>query len=95
VYRNDKDVLQAPHHGSAAANTPELARWAGPGVVVACAGPTPGRRDGGEAYRAAGVRYLSTAREGAVTVRSHASGLVVETFRTGERFVVRPRAGRR
>jgi competence protein ComEC len=89
------EVLMAPHHGSPAANPPELARWARPEVVVSCQGPRPGPRDGGEAYRAAGARYLSTAREGAVTVRSHASGLVVETFRTGERFVVRiPAAAR-
>jgi hypothetical protein len=55
---------------------------------------TRGPRDGGEAYRDAGTRYLSTDREGAVTVHSHVSGLVVETFHTGERFVVPPRAGR-
>jgi competence protein ComEC len=83
------EVLMAPHHGSPAANPPELARWARPQVVVASQGLRPGPRDGGEAYRDAGARYLSTAREGAVIIRSHASGLVIETFRTGERFVVR------
>jgi hypothetical protein len=68
-----------------------LARWARPEVVVSCQGPPRGSRDGGEAYRDAGAHYLSTGRDGAVTVHSHASGLVVETFRAGERFVVRPR----
>lgn len=56
---------------------------------MACQGPSLGPRDGGEAYRAAGARYLRTGRDGAVIIHSHASGLVVETFRTGERFVVR------
>jgi competence protein ComEC len=32
------DVLLAPHHGSKAANPPELAEWTRPGVVVASAG---------------------------------------------------------
>src|SRR5262249_15414165 len=32
------DVLMAPHHGSPAANTPKLADWAKPKLVVACDG---------------------------------------------------------
>ena len=40
-------------------------------------------------YRLAGAHCLTTWHDGAVTIRSHVSGLVVETFRTGERFVVR------
>jgi competence protein ComEC len=83
------DVLMAPHHGSPAANSAALARWARPQVVVSCQGAEFGRKDGSTAYRAAGATYLTTHHAGAVTVRSHASGLVVETFRTGERFVVR------
>jgi hypothetical protein len=79
----------APHHGSLAVDGAGLARWAGPRVVIACQGPEGGRSDGGDAYRAAGAHYLSTWRCGAVTIHSHATGLVVETFRTGERFVVR------
>jgi competence protein ComEC len=89
------EVLMAPHHGSPAANTPDLARWARPQVVVACREPPRGSRDGGQAYRDAGARYLSTGKDGAVVLRSHASGLVVETFRTGERFVVRAPAERK
>jgi competence protein ComEC len=84
------DVMMAPHHGSKAANTPELARWARPQVVVSCQGPEAGRQDGSEPYRLGGTHCLTTWHDGAVTVRSHASGLVVETFRTGDRFVVRP-----
>jgi competence protein ComEC len=83
------DVLQAPHHGSPAANGTLLERWASPRVVVACQGPPPGKGDGGDAYRQAGARYLSTWRVGALTVHSHPTGLVVETFRTAERFVAR------
>jgi competence protein ComEC len=83
------DVLMAPHHGSPAANNAALAQWARPQVVVSCQGPEFGRKDGGPPYRAAGATYLTTHSDGAVMVRSHASGLVVETFRTGQRFVVR------
>jgi hypothetical protein len=77
----------APHHGSPAANGEDLAHWAAPRVVVACRELPHGPRDGGAAFRTAGARYLVTARDGAVTLHSHASGLAVETFR-GERFVV-------
>ncbi|HZT81801.1 MAG TPA: ComEC/Rec2 family competence protein [Gemmataceae bacterium] len=82
------DVFMAPHHGSHLVNRPELAGRVRPRVAVACQGPP---RGGGrpDPYTAAGGRYLDTWRHGAVTVRSHATGLVVETFRTQERFVVR------
>jgi competence protein ComEC len=83
------DVLMAPHHGSPAANGMALARWARPRVVVSCQGPEAGRKDGAAPYRDAGATYLTTHQDGAVTVRSHAGGLVVETFRGGARFVLR------
>jgi competence protein ComEC len=82
------DVLMAPHHGSVAANGPALARWARAPVIVACQGPPQGPQDGGDAYRRLGQRYLSTWEHGAVTIRSHTTGVIVETFRTRERFVV-------
>jgi hypothetical protein len=40
-------------------------------------------------YAAVGGRFLTTWEHGAVTVRSHETGLVVETFCTGERIAVR------
>jgi competence protein ComEC len=83
------DVLMAPHHGSPAANTADLAKWARPGVVVSCQSLEMGRKDGGGPYRAVGARYVDTHHDGAVTVRSHASGLVIETYRGGERIVLR------
>ena len=87
------DVLMAPHHGGRRSNTPDFAHWARPRVVVACQGPPLGLRPTPEPYSALGLRYLGTWPHGAITVRSHASGLVVETFVTGERFVVRPAGG--
>jgi competence protein ComEC len=82
-------VLMAPHHGSRAADPAGLARWARPKVVVSCQGPprTPGGTP--DIYTSRGAQFLSTAEQGAVTIRSHVSGLVVETFRTGQRIVVR------
>jgi competence protein ComEC len=82
-------ILMAPHHGSKAADPASLVRWARPKVVISCQGPprTPGGTP--DIYAAGGAQFLSTAEQGAVTVRSHVSGLVVETFRTGQRIVVR------
>lgn len=81
------DVLMAPHHGSRAANTEALALWAQPRVVIACQGPPRGRVL--EPYSSRGARYLGTWPHGAITVRSTAEALTVETFRTGERWRVR------
>jgi competence protein ComEC len=83
------DVLMAPHHGSLLANPDALAEWAQPRVVVASRGPPWGANRYREPDSAAGARYFGTWPHGAVTVHSHAGGLVVETFVTGERLVVR------
>jgi competence protein ComEC len=83
------DVLMAPHHGSQRTNTPELAQWARPSVVVSCQGRPPPSREMRQAYQQVGAQLLDTYQHGAVTVRSHASRLVVEVFRTQERFAIR------
>jgi len=82
-------ILMAPHHGSRAADPAGISQWARPKVVVSCQGAprTPGGT--ADAYTARGAQFLSTRDEGAVTIRSYVSGLVVETFRTGQRIVVR------
>jgi competence protein ComEC len=81
------DVMMAPHHGSTRANTTELAKWARPRVVVSCQGrPTSGGR---EPYTATGAHFLGTWPHGAITVHSHSSGIVVETFVTKDRFTLR------
>lgn len=84
------DVFMAPHHGSRFPNTPELARWALPKVVISCEGRPRGPTRPAEPYTAMGAVFLGTWPHGAVTVRSHRSGLVIETFQSGRRFVVRP-----
>ena len=75
------DVLMAPHHGSRSANTPDLADWARPRVVVS----SQKRRDDvallSRPYEEIGAMFLDTARHGAVTLRSTAKGLGVEWFR--------------
>jgi len=87
--RHRVHVLMAPHHGSHLANTSDLAKWATPRVVVSCQGRPPLSREVQERYREIGARVLDTHQHGAITVRSHTSGLVVETFRTKERFAIR------
>lgn len=87
--RRRVEVMMAPHHGSHLTNTTELAQWARPRVVVSCQGRPPLSREVRLRYRQIGAQVLDTQQHGAVTVRSHASGLVVETYRTKERFAIR------
>jgi competence protein ComEC len=83
------DVLQSPHHGSAAANPDALAQWARPNVVVSSQGVPRTAADVAKPYREIGAEFLPTWPHGAVTVRSHDTGIVVETYRTGQRLVLR------
>lgn len=80
-------VLMGPHHGSRAALPEGLVRWCGPRLVVVCRGPARGNTvrpgDAGP-----GVDIWDTWDRGAVTIRCHATGVVAESFRTGERVVV-------
>src|SRR5581483_6411387 len=62
------DVLQAPHHGSSTANTPALARWAHPQLVVSCQG-FPRTVLTSNPYDAVDARYLATWPHGAITLR--------------------------
>ncbi len=83
------DVLMAPHHGSHLTNTTELARWARPRVVVSCQGRPPLRSEVRQRYRQVGAHLFDTFQHGAVTIRSHVNGLIVETFTTKECLAVR------
>jgi competence protein ComEC len=92
------DVLLAPHHGAKGANARRLgdggfapgpvAAWARPRLVVSCqqASATDHLR---AAYGALGADVWDTPTAGAVTVRSHPTGVAAEAFRTGEVKVVR------
>jgi competence protein ComEC len=80
------DVLMTPHHGSG--RVEPLAAWAKPRLVIA----SQGRGDAGKAsevFASRRVPYIATWPEGAVTVRSHQSGLILETFATKKREVIR------
>jgi competence protein ComEC len=88
------DVMLAPHHGAAGANARRradgtyspgpMAAWARPRLVVSSQADRPTAH-----LEAAYPAVWDTATVGAVTVRSHSTGLVAETFRTGEVRVVR------
>jgi competence protein ComEC len=88
------DVLMAPHHGSKAANPSALIAWSRPRLVVACQGPPPWPTQVPAIYESGGATYLGTWPNGAVTIVSHKTGLVAETFRTHKQFVVRAGGGR-
>jgi competence protein ComEC len=81
------DVLMAPHHGSRRIDVRGLLNWSRPGLIVS----QDDRREpaGGDPYQNASVRLLNTGEHGAVTLRVHSSGVIVETFVTSQRFVLR------
>jgi competence protein ComEC len=83
------DVLMAPHHGSLSSNGETLATALQPQVVISCQGPRPDPRSLQKAYPAA--RCFDTWTHGAVEINCQRAGIVVTTFRTGERLVVRKR----
>jgi len=84
----------APHHGSRVSNTTSLAEWAKPRVVVCCQGQPRGVPVLDTVYGSTGAQVFGTWPHGAVTVRSHASGLIIETFATGQRVVLRNNRGK-
>jgi competence protein ComEC len=81
------DVVMAPHHGSRSAFGRDFQDWAKPKFVVV----SKGYRDTG-AIRSVdlegGAVLWDTPAYGAVTVRIHRTGVVVEAFKTGERIVI-------
>jgi competence protein ComEC len=81
------DILMAPHHGSRSTDTPGLAAKVRPRMLVACQGPPRGATRPPDPNRIPGILYWGTWPHGAVTVRSRAGRLVVETFLTGQRLV--------
>jgi competence protein ComEC len=80
------DVMMAPHHGSRAALTRELLDWGRPRFVVVSRGAERGNTVGPADTRPATL--WDTWNAGAVTIRSHSTGVIAEAFRTGDRLVV-------
>jgi competence protein ComEC len=80
------DVLMAPHHGSAKPNTPSLASWASPRLVVICQARTDDTREAARAYVGTNSAVYGTAPHGAIVVRSGVRGAWAETFRSGRRL---------
>ncbi len=88
------DILMAPHHGGKVANTPELAEWAQPRVVISCQGPPRNLLPPPDPYKEHDheKRYLGTWGtwpHGAITVRSRKNELTVETFVTKQMVVLK------
>ncbi len=95
------DVMLAPHHGAKSANAPSgslekpepgaMAAWARPKLVVSSQRAGTATAHLRYSYGAAGATVWDTPTAGAVTIRSHSSGLVASAYRTGERHVVQKR----
>jgi competence protein ComEC len=81
------DVLMAPHHGSRGAWTPGFVAWAKPAFVVV----SRGSRATGITSANANINapIWDTQSFGAITIRSHATGLTAESFRSNDRVIVK------
>lgn len=80
------DVMMAPHHGSRGAFPERLVAWCEPHLVVVSRGPPSGNT-----LRSEGAKpptSWDTYTAGAITLRSHHTGVSAEAFRTGERVVL-------
>ena len=82
------DVMMAPHHGSQGAEPNRLMKWSPASMLIVSRGRPTGRT---LTEDDAIVPVWSTHELGAVTVRSHVSGLTVHAFRTGETVVLKSR----
>jgi competence protein ComEC len=76
------DVLMAPHHGSYRLNADGLVEWARPALIVSSQGAPRSPRAPPKVYKDYQGRFLTTHNEGAVTLRLHRTGMIVETFTT-------------
>ncbi len=83
------DVLQSPHHGSKTSNTPPLADWARPQVVVSCQRRPVGTIRPANVFETRRIPYLGTWPHGAVTIRDVDGIWRVETYRTKETIEIR------
>jgi len=75
-------VLQAPHHGGAAANNSAFLAWTRPWLIVA-------QQDGRRATASGpnGTGWWNTHTHGAITVRPTGNSIIAESFLTGQRLV--------
>ena len=75
-----RDVLLAPHHGSAASDPPGFAAWCSPELVV-FSGPGPERTlPAMVAYQSAGASVWHTAERGAVTCVVNGQGVRLSSY---------------
>jgi hypothetical protein len=79
----------APHHGSPTVNDERLAQWARPNVVVSCEGIPRNQVRPNEPYSGKGIKFFGTWPHGAITIRSSRHGLLLETFASKQRLVIR------
>ena len=79
------NAMQAPHHGSKAAFSDALKLWAKPNWIFVTRGDLYSNFI---TSKESGVPVWDTQSCGAISLRSHASGLTAEAFRTGELVVL-------
>ena len=89
------EVLMAPHHGSLASNTPALAKWARPNIVISSQAPPRFNARVGENYEKMGAQFLATWWHGSITIRSDQGNAWVETYRTKLTLPLRQAASQR
>ena len=84
------DVLMSPHHGSKTSNTPALADWARPQVVVSCQRRPVGTFRSANVFEAAGDPISGhLAARCRYDSRRKRENRAVETFRTKEVLAIK------
>jgi competence protein ComEC len=83
------DVLMAPHHGSKTSNKADLANWAKPKIAISSQGPPRGNPQTANPYESVGSAYLTTWKQGAVTMRKEQGKWIAETHLTKKKLVIK------
>jgi competence protein ComEC len=83
------DLLQVPHHGSGSIPHERLLSWAKPKLAIISRedGPIPEVTQ--KAYHTAKVPILLTSRAGCISIKFNQTGIIAQSFRSGQETVVK------
>ena len=80
----ESDIIKVPHHGGRTSSSAEFLKWVSPQIAVVSAGRNNPfnhpHEETIERYKNAGVRFLRTDKDGAITITSKDSSYEVKTY---------------